>query len=92
MDNRQKLRVQTDRSGFRRYVEEHVEVIDSTKEPTGAEEEGENALGQSDDGEKIDTKDLENATAKMNAKAKKRWLDYERSLTPPEQAMEELRL
>ena len=28
----------------------------------------------------------------MNAKSKQRWLEYERSLTPPEQAMEELRL
>ena len=47
MDNRQKLRVQTDRSGFRRYVEEHVEVIDSTKEPTGAEESGGTRKGKS---------------------------------------------
>ena len=92
MDNKQKLRVQTDRSDFKKFVEMHVDVIDSTEEPTRAAEEGENVQDQSDDGEKIDTEDLENATAKMNAKAKKRWLDYERSLTPPEQAMEELRL
>ena len=92
MDNKQKLRVQTDRSDFRRYVEEHVEVIDSTKEPTREAEEGENVQDRSDDGEKIDAEDLENATDKMNAKSKQRWLEYERSLMPPEQAMEELRL
>ena len=77
MDNKQKLRVQTDRSDFRKYVEMHVDVIDSTKEPTREAEEGENVQDRSDDGEKIDAEDLENATDKMNAKSKQRWLEYE---------------
>ena len=67
---------------------------DSKEKPTKEAASGGNVQNRSDDNddEKIADEDLENATDRVNAKAKRQWLEYERSLTPPQQAMEDLRL
>ena len=77
---------------------------DSKEKPTKEAASGGNVQNRSDDNddEKIADEDLENATDRVNAKAKRQWLDYEKSLAPQHQdppteeplrrSMEDLRL